>query len=309
MLKACIDVGSNSILLAVESKDKGNSWSQIFEDSEVTALGEDVKQTQLLREDRMVATLKTIKRFVDKATSLGADTTIIGATMAVRIAKNQAEFLARAEHQGTSIRVLSGDVEAQLGFEAVAYDPLFADQQKITIIDPGGQSTELTTATRTELAWKVEFRRSFPIGTLALRGGPCQNERLDGPHYLTAAIELDDLIGLTYLPRQAGVAVVLGATGTNLVSILHQYNDWKPELVHGACLRVEEISNLGSWLAKMSDEERSKVPGIEPGRERTIHLGALILERFLFAIREIECQVSVRGWRHALIERGLPDLK
>jgi exopolyphosphatase / guanosine-5'-triphosphate,3'-diphosphate pyrophosphatase len=51
----------------------------------------------------------------------------------------------------------------------------------------------------------------------------------------------------------------------------------------------------------MTDAERSQVAGIEPGREKTIHIGALILERFLYALRQERAVVSVRGWRHAML--------
>ena len=52
----------------------------------------------------------------------------------------------------------------------------------------------------------------------------------------------------------------------------------------------------------MSDEERAAVPGIEKGREKSLHIGALILERFLFAVRAESCVVSTRGWRYAYLE-------
>lgn len=304
--KACIDVGSNSILLTVEEQVPENKWVQIHEDSCVTALGEGVKQTGLLTEKGMVATLEAVKNFSNQAQLLGAEEVIIGATMAVRIAKNQSEFLQRAEDQQTQMIVLSGDQEAQLGFESVAYDAAFSTLDRISIIDPGGQSTELTTAVRNGEDWKILFRRSFPIGTLALRGGLLSSEKLDSSQLLRGVYELDDIIGLTYLPRQAGTAVVLGATGTNIISIREKMTTWQPDLVHGARLDVEEVSKMAEWLSGMTDNERAAVIGMEKGRERTIHIGCLILERFLFAIREIECKVSVRGWRHALLERGLP---
>jgi exopolyphosphatase / guanosine-5'-triphosphate,3'-diphosphate pyrophosphatase len=52
----------------------------------------------------------------------------------------------------------------------------------------------------------------------------------------------------------------------------------------------------------MTDQERAAVPGIEKGREKSIHLGAIILERFLYTLRTIDCRVSVRGWRYALLD-------
>ena len=100
--------------------------------------------------------------------------------------------------------------------------------------------------------------------------------------------------------------MVLGATGTNLVSIREKLKAWEPDKVHGAVLDYEEISRAVGWLMPMTDAQRRDVPGMEPGREKTIHIGALILERFLFALRASSCGVSVRGWRHALLENGLP---
>jgi exopolyphosphatase/guanosine-5'-triphosphate,3'-diphosphate pyrophosphatase len=53
----------------------------------------------------------------------------------------------------------------------------------------------------------------------------------------------------------------------------------------------------------MTDAERAALVGIEPGRERTIHIGALIVERALLALVAEAVYVSVRGWRHAMLDR------
>lgn len=305
MRKAVIDVGSNSVLLVVAELQEGQ-WTSIFEDTDVTALGEGTKATGLLGEPGVTATLEALDRFYKRARELEAESILAGVTMAARIATNTPEFLARAEAQNTPVFVLSGEQEAELGFLSVATDPLFASQSRISIIDPGGQSTELVTADRVGSEWVVRFRRSYPVGTLGLRSTNFPNERIDPMAMLKGASYIDDLIGLCYRPNQSGVAVVLGASGTNLISIREKLMTWIPERVHGARLDYEEVSKAFGWLGPMSDNERAGVPGLEPGRERTIHLGALILERFLFALRTGECLVSVRGWRHALLERGLP---
>jgi exopolyphosphatase/guanosine-5'-triphosphate,3'-diphosphate pyrophosphatase len=226
--------------------------------------------------------------------------------MSLRIAKNADEFQSRAKAQGTPVNVLSGDDEAQLGFESVAYDATFAAWNRISIIDPGGQSTELTTANRVSDGWSQSFRKSFPIGTLALRGGTLSPETPGPGEYLKAVEELDSAIGMDYLRGSAGYAVVLGATGTNLISVRDRILSWQPELIHGKLLSFEEVSRFVSSLGSMTDAQRAAVPGMEAGRERTIHLGALVLERFMNAIGVAEVAVSVRGWRHALLERGLP---
>jgi exopolyphosphatase / guanosine-5'-triphosphate,3'-diphosphate pyrophosphatase len=304
--KAAIDVGSNSVLLVVEERTEGG-WKTVFESTAITALGDGTKTSGVLGEPGITATLEALKSMFAVAHKHGAEEVIAAATMAARIASNTDDLLARAKAQGTPVFVLSGEDEAQLGFRSVASDPTFANQARLSIVDPGGHSTEMLTADRLDAGWEVKFRRSYPVGTLGLRSGLLHEEAPDTMALLRASREIDDVVGLSYRPNEAGTVVVLGATGTNLVSMRDKLKTWEPEKVHGAVLDYEEVSKATGWLMKMTDAERGKVVGIEPGREKTIHIGALILERFMFALRAHSCMVSVRGWRHALLEEGLPQ--
>lgn len=302
MRRAVIDVGSNSVLLLVAEWQDGD-WVPIFETSTVTSLGEGTKATGLLGEPGMTATLQALARAYADARTHGAESVRAGITMAGRIATNTPDFLARAEAQGTPCFVLSGEQEAELGLAAVLGDPTFAHHPRITIIDVGGQSTELVTSEAGELL----FRRSFAVGTLGLRSLLDEQESLDGLMLLRASRMIDETVGVEYLPHQCGCVVALGASATNLITIRERMTTWDPDLVHGTYLDYEEISKAAGWLGPMTDAERAAVVGLEPGRERTVHLGALILERFLFAVHGLGVRVSVRGWRHALLRSNLPE--
>ncbi len=305
MRKAVIDVGSNSLILVVE-EFSGQSWHRLHEMTAVTALGEGTKKTGVLGERGMQASLKALTRMFAEAKSLGVESVQAAATMAVRIAENRAEFLTRAAAQNTPVFILSGEQEAQLGFESVCSDQKFEGFDRISVIDPGGHSTEILTASRTPQGWVIQFRHSYPVGTLGLRSGVLSSESPDRGQILTASADLDDLIGLNYLPGGSGEVILLGATGTNLVSIREKLKRWDPDRVHGAYLDYEEISRSVGWMMPMTDTQRAAIPGIEPGREKTLHIGALIAERCLHALSAPGCHVSVRGWRHALLERGMP---
>ncbi|MFZ4506510.1 MAG: hypothetical protein ACOYON_02290 [Fimbriimonas sp.] len=302
MRRAVIDVGSNSVLLLVAERQP-TGWTTLLETSAVTALGDGTKATGLLTEGAMTRTLAAIAEAHRRAHELGVDDIRTAATMAARIATNAPDFIARGLAQGTPITILSGEEEAELGFRSVANDPIFAQYPRLSIIDPGGQSTELVTADRTEDGWDVRFRRSYPIGTLGLKSTTLAPEVLTPREILSAVAEVDDRIGLAYRPGEGGHAVVLGATGTNLVSIRDQLLTWQPELVHGAILDFEEVSKAVGWMMPMTNAERAAIPGMEPGREKTIHIGALILERFLNALKVLNCSVSIRGWRYALLDQ------
>ena len=200
-----------------------------------------MKLTGLLGEAEMTRTLAALAEFANIARDLRVGSFEPVGTMAVRIAQNQSDFLSRAASQDTPVTVLSGDDEARLGFLAVADDPLFADFPRLSIVDPGGNSTELATADRTPTGWVTQFRKSYDVGALGLRDGVLQNESPDFKARLAAVQELDAKIGMDYLPGQSGTVVVLGATGTNLVSIREKLTDWNPDIVHGAILDYEEV--------------------------------------------------------------------
>lgn len=300
MRKAVIDVGSNSVLLLVaERGDDG--WAPVFETSRVTALGDGTKETGLLGEPGMTDTLAAIERAFDGARSHGAESIFAGTTMAARIATNAGDFLARAQAQNTPVTILSGDDEARLGFLAVANDPTFT-AERISIIDPGGQSTELVVADRGERAWHERFRKSFPVGTLGLRGDLLDSEVLEPSQLLVAVVAIDDLFVGEAIPEDGGEVVVLGATGTNLITIREGMTSWDPARVHGATLTFDEVSLSVARTSTMTDAERAAIVGIEPGREKTIHIGSLILERFMHRLRAYKVRVSVRGWRYAALD-------
>ncbi len=302
-MRAVVDVGSNSVLLLIAEKEAGQ-WKTIAETTAVTGLGIGVKQYGHLRPESIERTLAALKSAFQTAKEHGCTDITAAGTMALRIAENAGDFIHLAEQQGTPLTILSGDQEAELGFLAVADDPAFSAEDRISIIDPGGNSTELVTAVRTEQGWDKTFARSFPIGALALRDDLWKTSPI-GPREMLAAVGMiDDIIGMHYMPRECGRAVVLGATGTNLVTMREGMTEWQPERVHGQVLDYEEVSKEMARLSEMTDEARGKIVGLEPGREFTIHAGALILERFLQAIHALEVTVSVRGWRHALLERG-----
>ena len=128
-----------------------------------------------------------------------------------------------------------------------------------------------------------------------------------GPERLAAMEEIDRAFEEGSVPPAEGLCVVLGATGTNLITMRERIDVWQPDRVHGAWLEYEEVSRWFERLCDLDDEGRAALPGLERGRERSIHLGALILERAMFTLRVARCRVSVRGWRHALLERTLTD--
>ena len=270
-------------------------WQTLRETSTVTALGEGVKTDGMMREPNMAATLQALRDAFAIAEQEGAELRAYG-TMALRIAANQPVFLNLAERQQTPLKVISGDTEAELGMESVTTDPQFSAYPRIAVVDVGGHSTEIGVTDKS-------FLRSFPVGTLGLRSKFLADETPSGGAILQASAVLDEAFDGIDAP---GCPVVgLGASVTNLASIRAELREWDPHAVHGAPLDYEEISRFVGRTMRMTDAERALMVGIEKGRERTVHIGALIVERALLALKAEVIFVSVRGWRHAMLDRWL----
>src|SRR5690606_38361985 len=157
--RAVVDVGSNSVLLTVASFKSGD-WKTLLETSTVTALGEGVRETGVIAEERADATLAALQAAFQKAADLDAETRAYG-TMALRIATNAGNFLSRAAAQGTPTQVISGETEAELGLACVLDDPTFNTSPAIAVVDVGGHSTEISIR-RSD---RHISRTSFPVGT------------------------------------------------------------------------------------------------------------------------------------------------
>lgn len=304
MIRTIVDVGSNSVLTLIAQRS-GSNWEVLFESSKITGLGRGTKESGVLSEPSMAATLAALKDAKLNAERLGSKSWLAAATMAARIASNTNEFLERAEAQGTPVVVIPGEMEAELGFLSVAEDPLFQHENRLSLIDPGGNSTELVVGERTTSSWDVKFRQSFPIGALSLLSDILAEECPSSAAVFRASRAIDAC--LTEIPKDflAGFVTTVGATGTNLTSIREKLPSYQPNRIHGQVLSFEEISSTMSALFALPVRERAKVIGIEPGREPTLPVGALILERLLFAINAEACCVSTRGWRYALLDREI----
>lgn len=304
---AVIDVGSNSILLLVAELIDGYAQA-VAEDYEVTGLGEGTNTTGYLRPESMQRTAKALERVWQRAVSLGAVKIEAKGTMALRIARNAQEFLELADNQGTPVSVLSGDEEAENSFLSVACHPLYRDLPLLSVIDIGGHSTEIQIAEKTEDGtWKTHFRESRPVGTLSLKAGTLRDECPGFRERLRAVAEIDDALGFIVTPGVHTTAVAVGASATNLVAIRDRIEPWDPSRIEGATLDYEEVSKAAAWLAELPLSVRASLPGIETGREGTVHIGALILERALHCLKVLECRVSTRGWRFGLAERLLKE--
>ena len=161
MLQAMIDIGSNTIRMAVYKIEDGHA-TQIMKRKHTVGLSAYVKDG-VMQEEGVRRAAEVVSEYRDFLAGMGVENTIAFTTAALRNATNSAEAVAALESRtGLSIRVISGEEEAAFDFAGAIHD-LASDNG--VILDIGGGSTEIVTYR----ARRVSRKWSLPFGSLSLK--------------------------------------------------------------------------------------------------------------------------------------------
>ena len=160
MKLAAIDIGSNSIKLAVVDAAASDSFAVLAREKDAVRLGQETLRKGHLAPSAIERAATCIKRFQSIAEARGAETIIAIATASVREARNSAEFIKEVERQtGIRVEILSGIEEARLIGLAASQGCATRGATNINI-DIGGGSTEISV-----------FRDGVPLSLFSVKVG------------------------------------------------------------------------------------------------------------------------------------------
>ena len=140
---AAIDAGSNSIHLVVVEADPMGNHHVLAREKAMVRLARGEARSGEIGPESFQAGLEALGQMAKIIQGLGCDTIMACGTAALRDAKNAGTFLREAEKLGLPIRVISGEEEARLIFEAVRHAIPFPEGA-VALLDIGGGSTEIT---------------------------------------------------------------------------------------------------------------------------------------------------------------------
>ena len=190
MLYAMIDVGSNTIRMAIYEID-GDRVEMQMKRKHTVGLASYVKDHMLQRAgiDKVVEIIQEYRNFLD---DLGIHTVTAFTTAAIRNAINGQDAVREISHRTrTNLTIMSGDDEATFDFIGATHDLI---EDTGLLVDIGGGSTEIVYFAQREIKVKV----SLPIGSLNF------HTRYTGSHILPSADELAEM----YAEAEATVAAV-----------------------------------------------------------------------------------------------------
>jgi Exopolyphosphatase len=295
-----LDIGSNSVLLLVgERTDAG--WRVVTDQTRITRLGEGFGAARLLQPEAIERTLRAVDEYLAQCRALRVERVVAVATAVVREAVNPDAILQPLRERlpdDAVLRVLSEADEARLSYLSVALDEtLGVGAAQLAVLDIGGGSVEVALGQGAQVqAWQ-----SFPVGAGRVREAYMPSDPPSPREVLAATRALDEAFApMRELPQPDRV-VSIGGTGVNLATLALGLTAFDPAPVHGVWFGDETPAALLERLLRLSDAERRTLPGIEPDRAPLLHIGALILERALFALRREEVQISTRGLRYGIL--------
>lgn len=146
---AAIDLGSNSFHMVVARIDRGELRVQERR-SEKIQLGAGLDAAQRLTAEVQKRALDCLRRYAQRIDGFAPGSVRVVGTNTLRVAKNSAQFIARARKiLGHPIDIVAGREEARLIYLGVAHT-LADDKGKRLVVDIGGGSTEFIVGERFE---------------------------------------------------------------------------------------------------------------------------------------------------------------
>ena len=266
--------------------------------SEMVRLSEGMGEEKILKEKPMERTIHALMYF-KKLLEVHETVEVYAlATAAVRMAKNQAEFLQCVKQTtGFEFKVLTGHEEAYYDYLGVVNS---MSLENALILDIGGASTELIWMKDRKLVEAV----SLPIGSVSL------SERFNGvkanSSIKTKKKRVDEALKyiegyykkLKWLDDVKGYPIIaLGGVLRTLGRVDRKLNEHPIENMHNYRMHEEEVDKLCNLILETEDKELDKINGISKKRADIIALGILPFKSLFEKLESKEVRISGNGLR------------
>lgn len=299
---AAIDVGSNSVRIAIVALD-GEAHLEVLEEASASPrLIRDVQRDGRLSDASIDEVVAVLRDFQAIARGADADPLVAVATSAVRDATNSAALVARLHRDlGIQLRVVSGADEARLAFLGAVHN---LPVEHGLVVDIGGGSMEVLRfdGRRPGVSW------TLPLGAVRLTGDflgddpPSQAELRALREHIAKTIAD---AGIGPLPA-GGVLVGSGGTARNVAKMDRARHRYPIARLHGYELTRDGVRSVADLVRTRTANDRRDLPGLNEDRADIIVAGTLVLQALVETTGAEGLVISGQGLREgiALDARG-----
>lgn len=297
---AAVDIGSNSVRLQVAEVVGGKPVRILASERQVTRLGATVFREGRVGTEALDFICGVLASMADTWKRHDVLSIRAVATAAVRDARNQTEFLARASSAlGAEIEIVSGQEEArliQLGVRTLWPHP----NQRFLIIDIGGGSAEIILSEHD----RIGAAFSKPLGALRLQELFLKND----PPTPTELLRLEEYIEERIAPAVAEIGrkridrvIATSSTAAALVSAIGRIPRSRREEADRRRASAPQTRAFYNDIRALDLKRRQKIVGIGPRRAEIIIPGAAVLLHVLDAFKMPSLFYSTAGVRDGII--------
>ncbi len=300
-----VDIGSNSVRLVIYDIF-GAHFTPVYNEKVLAGLGRALKKTGRLSEEGKELTLQALHRFDRIAKARGLPPLIFGATAALRVAKDAAEFLEQIRLEtGITITPISGDEEARLS--AMGLMSMHPRAQGLAA-DLGGASLELVEINRYESTSNIGTRKSLPLGPFDLIGDNLSN--LTDEKIQKAQTKIRNYLSKHKALINKGrdeTLYLIGGAWRNLAAIHQSYNNYPLRTLQGYTMPPEVATVHSRWAYGDGRETVLRWPGMRRRRAETLPYSGILLDILIDIVKPKSVVISQSGLREGLVQNAIPE--
>lgn len=291
MIRAGIDIGTNTALMVVADVGPDGSIRVLEDVHEVPRLGEGLDATGVIADVAIDHATNAMRRFREILDRHKPTLVRAVATSAMREASNGAAVRSALEAVlGSGIDVISGTDEAHLTFLGA----VGTKSDSVLMIDIGGGSTEYAVGCN----GTVHSAISTPLGAVRLSERFGQVRPFPASAVEAARATIREHLGPA-IAQFGSIDAVIGVAGTPtaLAMIDLGLPRFDPDAVEGHRLSRSRVGEMAHWLTGCTIDELRAIPGLHERRADIVPVGALILHTSLDLANAPFVDVTTRGLR------------
>jgi len=288
-----LDIGSNSVRFVIYELFGGH-FSPVYNEKVLAGLGRSLKATGKLSEKGKTLAFDSLRRFKAIADAQGLGKLLIGATAALRVAKDAPDFIVQVKDEiGLDISPISGEEEARL----TAMGMLAADKRvRGLAADLGGASLEF-----------VHVQDTGPAKGISLKLGPFEmlgSHLSDAENFTNVEIkakietELDQIDFSTF---EGQALHLIGGAWRNLAAIHQKRHNYPMRTLQAYRMSFEEVRALVLWSYGEGRDTILDWPGISSRRLETLPYSGYLLEMIIQRMKPSVVVISTTGLREGLV--------
>jgi exopolyphosphatase/guanosine-5'-triphosphate,3'-diphosphate pyrophosphatase len=293
-----IDIGSNSVRLVIYEQLEGNAYRVIDESKQSERLSSKVEKDGSIPLSSLVGLIDTLNYFQMVCDVHNVSHIRAVATAAIRNAINSDEIILYLNKQtGVHIEVLSGQMEAYLGFVGVMNAMNIQDGY---VVDIGGGSTEVSLFVGRELLHSI----SFPFGAVNMAKQYCKDGEISTSNLALLRKHVEQqLTKTTWLKSKSNLPVIgLGGSFRSLAKINQRGKQYSLPLTHQYEMTIPEVEVIIEQFLTTPFEKRKRINGLAKDRADIIVPGVIILQTILNHVRANQLVISGSGLRDGVYQ-------